>query len=439
MNEPAATPHRSVSPAAAWFTLWALVATVLFSFVDRQVIALVAAPMARDLGLSDSQLGMVLGLGFAIFTVAAAYPIAWLADRIDRRLVLGLCVVIWAGGTAACGLAQNFEQLFAASIAIAAGEAGLAPLALSVVPDLFRGRERVTANLIYYIATMLGISLGLLVGGGAIAALDAGHSTLPEALQSLESWRLAFLLVASPAPLFLVLILFMRLRRPQPTGAESAAAPIGMGAFLREHGRTLALVFGGIAMFGFTFSGLPAWMPAAMERLFGITAAQNGAYLAVGTAVGCVAGVVIASALMRRLQPTLGHRAAPRIAWVAMALSAPGIALYPFVTAAWQAYVLVGLQMTVYSLIGSLTPYVVQGLALANLRARVLAIYAMMYNLIAGASVLASGSVSDMVGGPRSLLWGMAIVALPAIALCVVLFRASERPFERTAAWVGVD
>src|SRR3546814_16394049 len=99
-----------------WYTLWVMLAVTLFAYVDRQVLTLAAAPMAASIGLNDSQLGMVQGLAFAIFTVVAVYPIAWAADRYDRRLVLGLCVVTWSIGTAACGLAQNFEQLFFATI-----------------------------------------------------------------------------------------------------------------------------------------------------------------------------------------------------------------------------------------------------------------------------------------------------------------------------------
>src|SRR3546814_17242050 len=122
-----------------WYTLWVMLAVTLFAYVDRQVLTLAAAPMAASIGLNDSQLGMVQGLAFAIFTVVAVYPIAWAADRYDRRLVLGLCVVPWSIGTAACVLAQNFQQPFFASILFPAGASGLCRAPLSFVPSLFKG------------------------------------------------------------------------------------------------------------------------------------------------------------------------------------------------------------------------------------------------------------------------------------------------------------
>jgi MFS family permease len=435
---PGARAAAPVSSAAAWFTLWALVATMLFAFMDRQMLSLLAAPMAKTLGLKDAQLGLVNGLSFSIFTLVAAYPIAWLADRIDRRIVLGACVLIWVAGTAACGLAQNFEQLFAAAIAVAAGEAGLGPIALAVVPDLFSGKRRVTANLVYYLASILGVSLGLALGGGAVAALDAGHSSLPAAMQSLESWRLAFLLVSAPVPLFLVLIVFMRLRRPPTLDAAGAPAAVTpMAPYLREHGRTVALVLSAIGLLGFAFAGIIIWMPAVMQRVFAVGADKVGVYMGISTAIGTVAGVSIGFVLMRWLQPRLGVRAPVRITWVAMLIGLPFTLVMPFVTAAWQVFALVGLMMTAATIMGSMSPNILQDLAPTSLRARVMAIYTMIYVPFGGLSVLAGGALSDMIGGPRSLLWAMCILCAPTWLLAVILFRLAERPFERTATWVN--
>jgi MFS family permease len=427
-----------ISPVAAWFTLGALIAIVVFAFMDRQMVTLVAAPLARTLGLSNAQIGVVKGLGFTVFSLLATYPITWLADRFDRRLVLGLCVVVWAGGTAACGFAQSFEQLFLAVVAIAAGEAGLTPLVLSVVPDLFHGRQRVTANLLFYLSTILGMALGLLFGSLAISGLTANHADLPLALQSLEAWRLAFLIVSVPAPLFLILIAFMRLRTPAPAKTavdETAAAPSGMGGYLRDHGRTLALVLGAVAMFTVASGGLFSWMPVAMDHAFGVTPAQNGLYLSGVVAFAVLGGVAVAGLWMRRVQPRLGKPAALRIIGTVMAFAIPGAALLPFVTAPWQAYVLAGIQGMFAAIIGSLLPHLLQDLAPASLRARVMGIYSMVTVTITGLSILATGAISDMLGAERGLLWALTLIAIPAWIIGVVLFRAAERPFQRTAEW----
>src|SRR5437870_8875185 len=106
---------RSASEIGAWLSLAVMVAVMLFAMIDRQVFGLVAAEMSNTLHLSNTQLGLIQGLGFAAFTFIAAYPIAWLADRFDRRWVLAGCILSWALGTAACGLASGFVTLFVAS------------------------------------------------------------------------------------------------------------------------------------------------------------------------------------------------------------------------------------------------------------------------------------------------------------------------------------
>src|SRR5438270_262877 len=95
--------HQEVSDVRAWLALVVMVATMLYAIVDRQVFGLVAAEMSSSLRLSNTQLGLIQGLGFAALTLIGAYPIAWFADRYDRRWVLAACILCWAVGTAACG------------------------------------------------------------------------------------------------------------------------------------------------------------------------------------------------------------------------------------------------------------------------------------------------------------------------------------------------
>src|SRR3954467_9092424 len=152
---------RQEPQVRAWLALGVMVAVMLYATIDRQVFGLVAAEMSRTLQLSNTQLGLIQGLGFAAFTFIAAYPIAWLADRFDRRLVLAACILSWALGTAACGLVSGFSTLFVASAAVAAAEAGLAPIFMSMLPELFHGQARITATMVYYIAVSLSMASGL--------------------------------------------------------------------------------------------------------------------------------------------------------------------------------------------------------------------------------------------------------------------------------------
>jgi MFS family permease len=430
-------PHEAVEAGearpGAWFTLWAMLAITMFAFVDRQVITLLAAPMSQTLHLTDAQLGAVQGLAFAIFGLAAVYPIAWLADRLDRRIVMGACILVWSAGTIACGLAQSYEQLFIAAIAIAAGEAGLAPIAMSIVPDLFTGQKRITANSVSYLASYAGISAALVLTGAAIATLAASHDALPPVLRGLEPWRVAFLAVASPVPIFLVLCAFMRLRRPERV-ATTAISDDRLMPYLRAHGGTVLRVCLAFGLTCFAYGGYLVWLPVATARLFGVSPAENGLWMGVATAGGTVIGVACATWLMARYRPIYGHITPFRLAWVVLLAATPLVLGFAFVQTAWQAFVMMGLMMLVGTFFGCLTPNVLQDLAPSRLRARVMALYGMGSTLLVGFAPALVGKVSDMIGGPRSILIALSVVALPTWLVGIAIMRSCERPFERTAS-----
>jgi MFS family permease len=420
--------------AAAWWTLGVLVAISLFAFIDRQVLSLVAAPLAADLKLSDTQLGALQGLGLAIFATLFTYPLGWLADRFDRRAVLGFCILVWAGGTAACGLGQGFIQLFLATVAVAAGEAGLAPLVLSAIPDLFEGHERTKANLVYYVATGLGISLGFGLGGMMIGALEPLRSLLPETFARLESWRLAFMIVAAPAPLFLVLVATARLdrrtRRGKPVAAPAVTPII---PYVRAHLGTLVLMFGSVAAFLFAFGGIIGWIPVALTRIWGLSPTQDGLGMGIATAAGTVVGTLAAWVLMRRFGSSWGPAAPLRLGVYAMLVVAPTLILSALAVSPWQLLALVGCQFAAGTVVGALLPNMLQDMAPAPLRGRIFAIYAVLSTPTSGLSIIAVGGLSDVLRtGPRDVLFAIAIAGIPAWILGAVLLHFAQRPFKRT-------
>src|SRR5687768_14882610 len=91
-------------------TLYVLLVVYILNFLDRQIVAILAQPIARDLGLSDTQIGLMTGLAFALFYTGLGIPIARLADRpgTNRIWVISGCLAVWSAMTALCGAAQNF-------------------------------------------------------------------------------------------------------------------------------------------------------------------------------------------------------------------------------------------------------------------------------------------------------------------------------------------
>ena len=119
-------------PAIAWYAVAILVVAFIFSFVDRSIIAMLVEPLQQDLGLSDTQLGLLQGLAFAVFYATVGLPIGRLADRRSRRAIIGWGIFLWSIMTAVCGLARNFWELFLARVGGGVGEAALSPAAWAV-------------------------------------------------------------------------------------------------------------------------------------------------------------------------------------------------------------------------------------------------------------------------------------------------------------------
>jgi len=130
------------SPVYSWYVVVVLTVAYMFSFLDRQILALLIEPIRQDLEITDFQISLLLGLAFGIFYTALGIPIGRLADRRSRRGIIAVGVTIWCLMTAACGLARNFSQLFLARIGVGVGEATLNPSAYSLISDYFPRQRR---------------------------------------------------------------------------------------------------------------------------------------------------------------------------------------------------------------------------------------------------------------------------------------------------------
>lgn len=147
------------------YTLYLLMLSYTFSFLDRQIISILAEEIKRDLVLSDTQLGILTGLAFALFYAGLGVPIARLADRWHRISLISICIALWSAMTAACGLAANFAQLALARMGVGVGEAGAMPASHSIIADSYPVKERSRAMGIFQLGVPGGVLVGFLVGG----------------------------------------------------------------------------------------------------------------------------------------------------------------------------------------------------------------------------------------------------------------------------------
>lgn len=270
-----------------------LVLAYTLNSADRQLIAIIAQPLKVDLGLSDTQLGLLMGPAFAALYAFSGLALARLAERISRLNILVVVMVLWSGLTALCGAAVRFPQLLL-RMGVGMTEAGCTPAAHSMLADYFRREERATALSIY----SCGISLGYIV-----SAVLGGYLTLH------YSWRAACLVLGA-AGLLLATALKLLVREPvrapvaERPGIRNEARELGAVARALLPRWPLANIVLGVTIGAFVSQGSWAFIPAFFNRAFGLDYATIGllAGLTGGVAVGLglVAGGPLADRLARR-------------------------------------------------------------------------------------------------------------------------------------------
>jgi predicted MFS family arabinose efflux permease len=274
-----------------------LVAAYTLNFIDRSIIGIIGEAIKVDLLLTDTQLGLLGGLAFALLYTSFGLPIARIAERWNRVNLIAIAIVMWSGFTALCGLAQNFVQLLLFRAGVGVGEAGLSPAAHSLISDHFEPRQRASALAIYAFGIPLGSTIGAIAGGWIAQTLD---------------WRWAFMLVGLPG-LTVALALKMFVREPRRSikaaGSESLSVRQEMAevwATARElMGRwpTANLVLG-VTIVSFADYGVGTFAAPYFIRQFSLDLATVGLLLGVvggiSTGTGTLLGGVISDRLAKR-------------------------------------------------------------------------------------------------------------------------------------------
>ncbi len=412
----------------AWLGLLALVVVTFFANVDRQMLVLLAELIRAEFGLADIQVGLLQGAGIALFAGAAAIPIGWLADRMDRRAVLALCILLWSAATAACGLATGFWTLFIASIGLGIGEAGLMPIIYGLLPDLFPARQRILANSVFAMVNLLSAGAGMALGGLLIQGIDTLHGALPFGLAATSAWRIAFFAVAVPAPLLVLIVAMIRPRYahsdvPSPTG-EAAAPGLAAGDYFRREMPMMLRFFGAIALINMAFAGVTSWMPVVAVRFFGDTPATAGAGLGSAAMVGSVIGCVLGWLVARRLTARLGVLAPLRVCeWGALGACVVSLG-YLIAPSVSYVYLLFGAQFMCVVAGMIMFPGLMQSICPPYLRSRVAAIGVLTTVLMQSGSPVAIGLMSDHLHGTATgLIWAIVAVSLSGFIVACLLMR----------------
>lgn len=265
-------PPPLVSPAARRYALALLFSAYTVNYVDRQVITILQDPIKADLGLTDTQLGLLTGLSFAMFYAVMGVPIARLADFHSRKTIISVAMALWSFMTALCAAAGSFVTLLLCRIGVGVGEAGLTPPAHSLISDYYEPERRASAIAIYQASGPVGLMVGFLAGGW---------------INQFFGWRTAIIVVGAPG-LLLALTVWLTLKEPRrgqfdvsmPKSAEpmSSQQPATVFALFKNPAfRCLAL---GCGFHTFVTYGQGNWTAPYFGRVHGMSSGELGTWLA---------------------------------------------------------------------------------------------------------------------------------------------------------------
>ena len=356
-----------------------LLVVYTFNFVDRQILGILAPAIKAELGLTDTQLGALGGLAFALLYSTLAIPLSWLADRTSRSWVITVSLAVWSGFTALCGAATGFWQLFLYRLGVGVGEAGGVAPSYALIADYFPAGRRARALAIYSLGIPLGSAAGVMLGGWIAATID---------------WRAAFVAVGV-AGLVLAPVFRLVVREPARPPRTDAAEPIGRVFGILARKRSFWLLSFGAASSSMLGYGLAFWLPSLLGRSFGMSLIEIGRFYGALLLIGGVAGVLAGGWIGDRLgaRDRAWYARLPAICyWLAVPLFAVGI-LSTSGTAAFLALVVP--QGLVYVWLAPVVA-AVQHLVPAQMRATASATFLLINNLIGlGAGTLVLGALSD--------------------------------------------
>jgi MFS family permease len=437
------TPYPG--PAYAWYVVAVLMVIYVFSFVDRQILSLLVGPIRRDLGISDTQMSLLMGFSFAVFYTFFGIPLGRLADARSRRGLIAAGLVVWSLMTAGCGLAQRFWHFLLLRMGVGVGEAALSPAAYSMISDMFPRHRLATAISVYSTGIYIGSGLATLLGGvvvGAVSGVDLWH--LP-VVGDIRPWQVVFFIVGLPGVLFAAVLWTVReparrdARGALLQGSGKAGAPLSaVIAYLKLNWKTFACHNLGFALLSFSAYGSTAWIPTFLQRTHGMSPRDSGVYYGLIVMVAGTLGIVFGGRMADWLSQRGYRDAKMRAGVIASLVWIPTGVLYALVpSSAWALLLLVPTVFTSSMPFGA-APAAIQEMMPNAMRGQASAIYLFVVNLIGlGFGPTAVALCTDyLFGSDLDLRYSLLLVATVAHLASAAVLMLGLRPFRDSLARV---
>lgn len=409
-------PWELYSDRQRWTFLAVLFLVSTSNYVDRNIISVLLEPIKQEYGVSDTLLGLLSGVTFAMFYVTLGIPVARWADRGNRRTIITAALAAWSVMTVLCGLAQSFWQLALARVGVGAGESGAIPPAQSLIAEYFSPDRRASALAIFTAAATAGYVGGFVIGGQIAANYG---------------WRAAFIAVGLPG-LVLALIAHFGLKEPRAIlGFPTQVQRESLGATLRTllGKRSYRELLVGLTLYFFIAYGAVVFIPSFLVRVLGVPIGTVGTVYGTAVAIGGIIGTIAGGVLADRL----GRRDVRWLAWLPAA--ACGLAFPAYVLAfampAFPAFIAFALLASAF-VTGGLPPIfsALHAVCGSRRRATAVAISLFVANLIGlGVGPLVTGALSDALSsvyGARGLQYALMLVMIVVIGAAVFFYRCGR-------------
>lgn len=414
-----------------------------FSIIDRQILNVMIGPIKRDLQISDSQVGLLMGLAFAVLYNLMSYPAGWIADRYNRRNLMSAGIASWSIMTMLCGMSHSYWTLFAARMGVGVGEAALAPAAYSTLSDTFKAARLPLAIGVVGAAPFLGQGLAGLVGGPLIDYLEARpHMDVP-VLGDIYSWQAVFWIVGLPG--LLVALLFFTLREPKRHGkteADGAGVPFSVvWSFVKSRGAFFALIFGGYLCLSTQGWSLMLWIYEFFIREHGWTRTEFGLTYGTISMVAGIMGSVFAGGFAGYWIGKGRKDGTLRLVFIGTCLLGPSAVVLTLLPNAWAAIALLVPVTFMMAMPPGLISSALQAIAPNELRGQMIAFYMIAVNFLSYAIAPSLPPALDLLIYGREDTLGVSISVLAAInysiaAVCLGFgLRYFRRALKDAEAW----
>lgn len=431
--------HELLKPApGAWRLAWLVMAVATVSWLDRTLIGILIEPIKAEFSFTDTQISLLTGLAFSICYGVGALPIAWLADRMNRALLLAMGVTVWCSLTIGFGFASSFWILFLCRMGVGLGEATAVPCSVSLLSDRFPRTVLPRGLGIFQLGSPLGITLA--TAGAATLTDWLNRSGTAEQI-GMSGWRITFVFAGALGLILVIPLLLTKDRRtPAPKKVAGEETRETLMSHLYNVRHYVIPLMAGNACFVLFLNGYPQWVVAMFQRIHGWSLQDTGLIAGSALVVTGILGALAAGWYTPRLSRRLGKDGTMKVMLTAAIVTGPLAAIAPMLPNPWLALGVMVLPLFLMFGASTLMPGAIVNAAPSWLRARFVAINVFLGSLIGGGmgalffALLTDYVFHDEQMLPYSLGLGSAIIFTAIIPLWLLASRRYHDAIHRADA-----